>query len=112
MKKDLIHAISEKKDVGGFIKVSDAPLTGLSDSQKVLLNRKGNVLFNEGQIETAKRIFITTGYSDGLTRIGNVYLENKRTLDALKMFVLAHNTKKATPLYEQAAGVISAMLKG
>jgi hypothetical protein len=111
MKDDVINLIDTKGDRStGFIKVTDNPLTGLTDQQKVLLNRKGNVLFNQGDIESARRIFITTGYSDGLTRIGNAYLEKNESLKALKMFVLAHNSKKAEPLYEKIAEVISAVL--
>ena len=65
--------IKNHKSVGGFIKTSDSPLRTLNSEQKVLLNRKGNVLFNEGDIHNAKRLFITTGYSDGLNRIGDIY---------------------------------------
>jgi len=111
MSNDLLKTIDSKKGAEGFIKVTDAPLTGLTDSQKVLLNRKGNVLFNQGDIEAARRIFITTGYSDGLTRIGNKYMEQNKSLPALKMFILAHNTKKTEPLYESIAAVVSAVLK-
>ena len=59
----------------GFIKVTDKPVQTLSSEQKALLNRKGNVLFNEGKIIEACRIFVTTGYSDGLTRVGDFYLK-------------------------------------
>jgi hypothetical protein len=100
------HAIPE-----GFIKVTDAPVSSLSSEQKVILNRKGNVLFNEGDTESARRIYITTGYSDGLTRVGDKYMAQQQDLKALKHYILAHNQKKAEPVYDKIAGIISMLLK-
>ena len=73
MTSNLKNQIDSKPEELKFIKTSDLPLEGLSDQQKVALNRRANALLNEGKIEMAKRIFITTGYSDGLTRIGENY---------------------------------------
>jgi len=111
METDLKKAIDAKQGQNGFIKVTDFPVSALSSEQKVLLNRKGNVLFNQGKIEDAKRIFITTGYSDGLTRVGDIYFEKKQELNALKMYLLAHNKKKSDPLIEKLAGLVSIVLK-
>jgi|SRR5574344_918756 hypothetical protein len=111
METDLKKSIDDKQGENGFIKVTDFPVSGLSSEQKVLLNRKGNVLFNQGDIEGAKRIFVTTGYSDGLTRVGDNYFEKKEELNALKMYLLAHNKKKSDPLIEKIAGLVSIMLK-
>ena len=78
MTSNLKNQIDSKPEELKFIKTSELPLEGLSDQQKVALNRRANALLNEGKIEMAKRIFITTGYSDGLTRIGDNYnKENK-----------------------------------
>jgi hypothetical protein len=41
------------------------PLT-LESSQKAALNRKGNMLYNSGDIEGARRIFLTTDIRMGL----------------------------------------------
>lgn len=103
--------IRQKQETEGFIKVSDAPLPKLSAEQKALLNRRGNVLFNEGDIEGARRIFRATGYSDGLTRIGDYYVSQNRQLDALKEYRLAHNKNKSEPMYERLAKVIQLMIK-
>lgn len=94
----------------GFIKVTDSPLN-LSSEQKAQLNRRGNVLFNQGNVEEARKIFTATGYSDGLSRVGDNYKASGKTLDALKEYYLAHNKKKAEPLYESLAEVIRQMLK-
>ncbi len=82
MEDDLKKQIDSKQTDYKFIKTSDKPLTGLSDEQKVALNRKANALFNEGKIDMAERIFITTGYSDGLSRVGDKYAEKNEYLDA------------------------------
>ena len=95
----------------GFIKVTDKPIGALRSEQKVILNRKGNALFNEGKIDEACRIFITTGYSDGLTRIGDVYSTKNESLTALKFYILANNMRKTEPIYEKAAKIISMLLK-
>jgi hypothetical protein len=99
--------LEAKQTFEGFIKVSVKPGMALKDEQKVLLNRKGNVLFNEGNIEDARRIFMTTGYSDGLSRVADTYRAKKREFDALKLYLLAHNQRKAEPLIEKLAQIIS-----
>jgi hypothetical protein len=95
---------------GGLIKTVDEPNEALSPSQKAHLNRRGNTLFNSGDIETARRIFQTTGYSDGLIRVGESYLDLKRPIDALKMFKLSHDQARSTALVERAAMAIRKML--
>ena len=95
----------------GFIKVTDKPIKGLSPEQKVVLNRKGNVLFNEGKYDAACRIFVTTGYSDGLVRIGDLSMKQNRSLTALKYYLLANNKAKSEALYQKIAGIISILLK-
>ncbi|MBQ0050655.1 MAG: hypothetical protein KBT11_01160 [Treponema sp.] len=95
----------------GFIKVTDKPIQGLSSEQKAMLNRKGNVLFNEGKFDAACRIFVTTGYSDGLARIGDLYMKQNRTLDALKYYLLANNKAKSEAVYEKISKIISVLIK-
>lgn len=94
----------------GFIKSSDSPIQNLEGEQKVALNRKGNAFFNQGEIETARRIFITTGYSDGLTRVGDYYAGKGQELEALKLYWLAHNKRKADPLIEKLAFLIETLM--
>lgn len=111
MTDDLKNQIQNKQGPDGFIKVTDSPVSSLTAEQKAVLNRKGNILYNEGDIESARRIFVTTGYSDGLTRVGDSYMEKKEGIKALKQYVLAHNKKKSEPVYEDLAKIISIMLK-
>jgi len=93
-----------------LIKTADLPTPGVEPDRRVKLNRKGNELFNAGDIEAARRIFQTTGYSDGLIRVGDSYLAAKRPVDALKMYRLARDDKRAEKLIDTAARVIQYLL--
>ena len=93
-----------------FIKVTENALTPLSSEQKVVLNRRGNQLFNEGFISEAQRIFITTGYSDGLTRVGDYYTAQNNTLEALRMYCLAKNKRKSDPIIDSLVRLIRVLV--
>ena len=93
-----------------FIKVTENALTPLSSEQKVVLNRRGNQLFNEGFINEAQRIFITTGYSDGLTRVGDYYAAQQKTLDALRLYYLAKNKRKSEPIIDSLVRVVKLLI--
>jgi len=92
-----------------FIKVtSPCPL---ESSKKAELNRKGNMLFNSGEIEKARRIFLTTGYSDGISRVGDYYMSKNRMLEALQMYWTAPNRTKLEPLLMQLANVLQGLIR-
>jgi hypothetical protein len=95
---------------GGFVKETVKPGVSIDSSQRALLNRKGNMLFNEGNAEGARRIFLTTGYSDGLSRIGDHYRKQGRVIDALQMYRIAPNKRKADELTMKIALLIKSML--
>ncbi|MDR2658640.1 MAG: hypothetical protein LBC27_01450 [Spirochaetaceae bacterium] len=78
--------------------------------QKAQLNRKGNVLFNQGDIESARRIFITTGYSDGLSRIGDYYRSKGRAIDALRMYWIAPDKKKSAELIMELSFMVKNLI--
>ena len=84
--------------------------TVVDGAQKAALNRKGNILFNSGDIEAARRIFLTTGYSDGLVRVGDYYNSKGQPLDALRMYWIAPDRKKAEPIIAQLSAVIQNMI--
>jgi len=104
---DIKKTFEKFEDQNSFIKVSSSSVEG---STKAALNRKGNQLFNDGDIEAAKRIFITTGYSDGLSRVGDYYKTNNRPLEALKMYWIAPDRTKAQPLIEQLSFVLQSIM--
>ena len=111
MDDDLKKIFGKKLTGDGFIKVTESPTKTLTSEQKALLNRKGNALFNSGDINSARRIFLATGYSDGLTRIGDSFMKTGDELTALKYYWLAHNKNKVAPLIEKTAQIVSALMK-
>jgi hypothetical protein len=95
-------------DQGFFVKTSAKP--GLDGTVKASLNRRGNVLFNQGDVEGARRIFITTGYSDGLCRIGDYYQSKGRLLDALRMYWIAPDRSKSEPIIIHLSEIIKHLI--
>jgi hypothetical protein len=91
-----------------FIKTAKNP--ALDGPQKAALNRKGNILFNSGDIEAARRIFLTTGYSDGLSRIGDHYQSQGRLLDALRMYWIVPDKAKAGPIIMRLSALLKDLL--
>ncbi|HTX73858.1 MAG TPA: hypothetical protein VMC79_13590 [Rectinemataceae bacterium] len=94
----------------GLIKSADRPNRDVESDRKVKLNRKGNELFNGGDVETARRIFQTTGYSDGLIRVGDHYRAANKPVEALKMYWLARDERKIEELVGTMAAVIQKLL--
>jgi hypothetical protein len=103
--------IFDKFSQGGLIKTGDEPTPDLPSDRKAILNRTGNQLFNGGKVEEARRIFQTTGYSDGLVRVGDRYLADGRSVDALKMYKLAHEHGKSDELIRRMALTIQKLLR-
>ena len=102
------NIIEKAQGENTFIKTTVKPV--MDSAQKAALNRKGNVLYNSGDIEAARRIFMTTGYSDGLSRIGDYYKSKGRLLEALRMYWLAPDRNKAEPLIMQLSVVIQNLI--
>jgi hypothetical protein len=92
-----------------FVKTTVPP--SVKGSEKAALNRKGNMLYNSGDIEGARRIFMTTGYSDGLSRVGDYYKSQNRLIEALHMYWIAPDRKKSEPLIEQLSFLIKQMIE-
>jgi len=97
--------------VEGFIKVRSQKIESLSASQKAGLIRKGNELFNSGKVELAERIFLSTGYTDGIIRVGDAYYKKKETLKALRMYWLAPAVEKKEMLIEEISAIIKKWIK-
>jgi len=103
--------VFERFPEDGLIKTADLPTPGVGSDRKAQLNRKGNELFNTGELEAARRIFQTTGYSDGLIRVGDRYMADKKPVDALKMYWLAKDEKRKEGLVILAALAIQNLIK-
>jgi hypothetical protein len=92
----------------GFIKTGERPV--IESATKAALNRKGNELLNAGDVEGARRIFLTTGYSDGIARVGDHYLKEGRSLDALRMYWTAPDRTKAEAIISRLSAVIQKLV--
>jgi hypothetical protein len=104
---DYKKAFEKFKAQNVFIKTTKP----VDKSDKAALNRKGNQLFNSGNVEKARRVFMTTGYSDGLTRVGDHYKSKNRPLEALRMYWIAPDRVKSEPLIMHLANVLQNILK-
>jgi tetratricopeptide (TPR) repeat protein len=96
----------------GFIKTGKIERPRLSGEQRMALIRKGNELFNNGDYEKAKRVFITAGYSDGLSRMGDYYYNKNLPFQALQMYIIAPAPDKKARLIERMALTIRYWLHG
>ena len=106
-KENFLKNIDLKKVNGKkFVKVTDSEKKDLKINDRVALNRKGNQFLNEGNIEVARRIFTTTKYTDGLTRVGDHYYKNNNYIEALKMYYLAPAPEKKDELIKKISSVI------
>jgi len=93
----------------GFIvvgKKGSSPSPALSLEQKTQLLRKGNELFNQGKFEVAERIFVTLKYSDGLIRVGDVYLKKGEYVHAMKLYRSAPDAGRVERLGRQMATIV------
>ena len=95
----------------GFIKVDRGQPVPLSSAQKTALIRKGNALFNAGNLEQAKRIFLTTGYTDGLVRVGDYYYKKQDLFEAIRMYWLAPAPDRKEMIVEMMASTVHRWLK-
>jgi len=90
----------------GFIKLIKPGKINIDFEKKVQLIRKGNQLFNSGDIETAKKIFVTIGYQDGIIRTGDYYYSKQNYWEAYRMYKLAPSPEKAEYLAKRMSEVI------
>ena len=107
----LPDAIAKKLPPGGLLKKTLVKPVELTAQQKTALVRKGNEMFNRGDVALAERIYRTTRYSAGLVRVGDWYMRQNRPLEALQAYRSAPCRVKADLLVERIARVLSGWLK-
>jgi hypothetical protein len=101
----------KKLPPGGLLKTTqDQPAT-LTQHQRTALIRKGNEVFNRGDIALAERIYRTTRYAAGLARVGDWYMGQNRPLEALQAYRGARCREKVDILAARMACVLSGWLK-
>ena len=78
---------------------------------RVQLIRKGNELFNDGDIAGAIKIFESTGYRDGLTRVADYYFYDlKQPLVALKYYRMVNRKDKVNEIFERMMFAFSKLM--
>ena len=90
----------------GFLKIVAPVRTEVDSARKAALIRKGNQLYNEGDIATAKKIFLTLGYTDGIARVGDYHYNKNEYWEAYRLYRLAPAPDKAEHLARRMADVI------
>ncbi len=101
-----IKEILEKIPAEGFLKISTGAASSLSAEERVVLIRKGNEFFNSGNYEQARRIFLTTGYTDGIIRMGDFYYDNHEPLEALRMYKIAPAPDRIDKMVEKISAIL------
>jgi hypothetical protein len=107
----LSDAMVKKLPPGGLLKKTLPRPVELTAQQRTALIRKGNEVFNRGDVALAERIYRTTRYSAGLARIGDWYLRQNRPLEALDAYRTGRCRGKADFVTERMARVVSGWLK-
>jgi hypothetical protein len=105
-KDELINSLPSE----GFLKVSRADRSKVDPSQRAALIRKGNELLNKGEFQTAKRIFLTTGYTAGIERIADQHYEDGDIYEALRLYWVAPAEHKKEQILERMAAALTHML--
>ena len=95
----------------GFLKTTRPNLPPLPSDLKVQLIRKGNDLFARGEFEQAKKIFVSTTYTDGMVRLGDHYAKNKDYLSAFQMYKLAPAAPQAEAMVQKLTTVLKNWLQ-
>jgi len=90
----------------GFLKVAAPRKVEIDSARKAALIRKGNELFNSGDIDTAKKIFLTCRYTDGIIRAGDRSYKNADYWEAYRLYALAPAPERINHLIKKMAQVI------
>jgi len=83
----------------------------MDEKERIVLIRNGNRLFNEGKIEQAAKIFETTSYRDGITRIADHYFYDRRLpLVALRYYRMSKRQDKVNEIQERMIFALGRLL--
>lgn len=90
----------------GFLKVVAYKKPNITSSEKVKLVKTGNILYKKGDIQNAKKIFLSIGYTSGIIRIGDHYIEQGDYFEAYRMYVRAPAPEKISRMIKNMAAII------
>jgi hypothetical protein len=83
----------------------------MDSKERVELIRRGNELFNEGEISKAAALFVQTGYRDGLTRIADyLFYDKRQPLFALKYYRMVNRQDKVSEIFERMVFALGRLL--
>ncbi len=83
----------------------------MDKEERLGLIRRGNELFNNGDIKNALKIFLATEYQDGIVRVADhLYYEEKNQLSAIKLYKKAGYQRRVEEFAEKAAMTIKLWL--
>ena len=87
------------------------PNQRLQSEEKVLLTRKANQLFGRGEFATAQKIYLAVGYSAGLRKLAEHYMQKRDFVRAYLLFQAANDQKGEIALRERFVAVLKKWLK-
>jgi len=83
----------------------------MNEKQRVELIRRGNELFNAGEVAKAAAIFVKAAYRDGLTRVADYYFyDRKLPLVALKYYRMVNRQDKVQEIFERMVFALGKLL--
>lgn len=83
----------------------------LDPKRRAEMIREGNAAFNEGDYEKAKKIFLATNYKDGLIRLGDYYMyDRKLPMLAYTYYKKAGYQQKVDEIFQRMLMALSVWL--
>ncbi len=83
----------------------------MTSKDKMFFIRKGNELFNNGEVETAKKYFMRADYQDGILRVADHYFYEKRLpLNALPLYMKCGSKAKVDEIFQRMAFALGKMI--
>ena len=91
--------------------IPEAELPKLEPHRRAALIRRGNQFFNEGDVEMARRIFVTASYNPGLQRVGDFYYRQGAWREAYRVYTQASVFEKREHMIQAIARLIARLLR-
>lgn len=84
----------------------------MKDEEKVALARKGNELFNNGNMAEAIKYFVRADYRDGIMRVADhYYFEKKQPLIALKFYKMINRKDRVDEIFARMMFALGKLLR-